>query len=883
MAPPEDLFMMYYNPDKGLLLFLEEDGTPLPETMGVDLLAKADHKGIRPLLLLAQAEGLIDKVPCGRLVSLDFQTHIDSGFYIRTNSQKDGLFQPAISLPGASRAFRFRMRSVDSQRTYLRFFPYIHDADETLRFWDVEAQEDLQLRIGRAGTSWAAWEIKRKIPELFDIARSQGYWKDFVDKRFSSSFRIFTNLRLCSYMFFSTELLLKRESGLGLLWLAATIGSKASFKKLNKKSILSADISKLCDMIAEPEEPLALRLSSNLLVGVARAQHEIFYNDVMTCFITLKRAFAEITSAENQLQGSLTLSKDQLTLRETGFDIELDVLDTVWIDPLPRQPTPLPSQDDVLPHATFERPPFRHSQSAQSAGERQRLNPLADNALDFSGPSDDPFREQDEPFFDGDQADMIEMDLGLDFGDNARCALRLMAQWRFQPLNDERERDVTASRHASAMNTPVRARRETEASSGQRNPKTPVSELVFGNPALPDVSSSGNASHSQFHESAFAVEVSPPAVEPDPKPKGLRKKRKQHPDMLLWDKKIELTEEELLRNREGYEERMKKERREVLAKQRRFEAANLVHTLRTLTLLGPLLGAVDPGLVSWYKGLVKAQHDTFSANGRVQIDDGFAVPGVAPALPKKRRKVASKDKEDAVIEPLDVPPAEVDALNGFPSDDTNGGGVPFDDNMDWMQDVPGGQDLGSALILLLTLMKEPEHGRRGSSVPSSDLGSHLTRKTQLKPASQRGSNPPWDQDADVPPLNEMMNTPGEMRRTRSLSVVQVGREDGNAIDAEGSFTFEEEAATNGARDTQDDSQMTDMSLITMQRTMEVGSAKFLTHLVTAVDPATKAISFDKYLTPGVIDRRVAAMGFYHVLGKSLFFPDLPIKGTDCIA
>ena len=54
------------------------------------------------------------------------------------------------------------------------------------------------------------------------------------------------------------------------LRLAATIGAKASFKKLNKKFILNADISELCEQIVEPEQPLALRLSSNLLVGVVR-------------------------------------------------------------------------------------------------------------------------------------------------------------------------------------------------------------------------------------------------------------------------------------------------------------------------------------------------------------------------------------------------------------------------------------------------------------------------------------------------------------------------------------------------------------------------------------------------------------------------------------
>lgn len=50
-------------------------------------------------------------------------------------------------------------------------------------------------------------------------------------------------------------------------------------------------------------------------------------------------------------------------------------------------------------------------------------------------------------------------------------------------------------------------------------------------------------------------------------------------ESLLWDEKIELSEQELLQNREGYEERMKKERREMLVKQRRFETANLVQSM----------------------------------------------------------------------------------------------------------------------------------------------------------------------------------------------------------------------------------------------------------------------------------------------------------------
>ena len=55
--------------------------------------------------------------------------------------------------------------------------------------------------------------------------------------------------------------------------LAATLGSKSTFKKLPKRSVLTADIAQLCNLIIQPNEPLALRLSSNLMIGAARCDH----------------------------------------------------------------------------------------------------------------------------------------------------------------------------------------------------------------------------------------------------------------------------------------------------------------------------------------------------------------------------------------------------------------------------------------------------------------------------------------------------------------------------------------------------------------------------------------------------------------------------------
>lgn len=71
-------------------------------------------------------------------------------------------------------------------------------------------------------------------------------------------------------MFYHQDLLSDKKHGLSVIWLAATLGSKAQFRKLQKKDLLSVDLPKTCSYLAAPSEPLALRTSSSLMVGVAR-------------------------------------------------------------------------------------------------------------------------------------------------------------------------------------------------------------------------------------------------------------------------------------------------------------------------------------------------------------------------------------------------------------------------------------------------------------------------------------------------------------------------------------------------------------------------------------------------------------------------------------
>ncbi|KAK2786225.1 hypothetical protein FQN52_007975 [Onygenales sp. PD_12] len=56
--------------------------------------------------------------------------------------------------------------------------------------------------------------------------------------------------------------------------LVATLGSKSTAKKVNRKAILDVDVPKACGTIMHPEAPMALRLQGNLLYGVSRVYNQ---------------------------------------------------------------------------------------------------------------------------------------------------------------------------------------------------------------------------------------------------------------------------------------------------------------------------------------------------------------------------------------------------------------------------------------------------------------------------------------------------------------------------------------------------------------------------------------------------------------------------------
>ncbi|GAA5825770.1 hypothetical protein JCM5353_001420 [Sporobolomyces roseus] len=113
-------------------------------------------------------------------------------------------------------------------------------------------------------------------------------------------------------MFFSQQLLVGKKGGFAVVWLAASIGVKGSagVKKLSKKELLACDLVKACEQVAAPAEPLALRLSSNLLSGIARVYQQqflFFSSDVTQFHQALRKALSDALIASTDITAKIDL------------------------------------------------------------------------------------------------------------------------------------------------------------------------------------------------------------------------------------------------------------------------------------------------------------------------------------------------------------------------------------------------------------------------------------------------------------------------------------------------------------------------------------------------------------------------------------------------
>ncbi|KAK6001157.1 hypothetical protein QM012_003240 [Aureobasidium pullulans] len=135
-------------------------------------------------------------------------------------------------------------------------------------------------------------------------------------------------------MFYSHEVLTSRKHGVATVWLVATLGSKSTLKKVDRKDICAVNIPKACQTIVSPEAPMALRLQSNLLYGVTRvygeqcnfvlkdAQSE--QNKIRTLLRSLHATPIELDDKHKAKPGQLVLDDDPNFIPELAWGIDFD-------------------------------------------------------------------------------------------------------------------------------------------------------------------------------------------------------------------------------------------------------------------------------------------------------------------------------------------------------------------------------------------------------------------------------------------------------------------------------------------------------------------------------------------------------------------------------
>ncbi|KAH0342846.1 hypothetical protein KCU81_g5463, partial [Aureobasidium melanogenum] len=135
-------------------------------------------------------------------------------------------------------------------------------------------------------------------------------------------------------MFYSHEVLTSRKHGVATVWLVATLGSKSTLKKVDRKEICAVNIPKACQTIVSPEAPMALRLQSNLLYGVTRVYGEqcnfvlkdaqLEQNKIRTLLRSLHAAPTELDGKHKAKPGQLVLADDPNFIPELAWDIDFD-------------------------------------------------------------------------------------------------------------------------------------------------------------------------------------------------------------------------------------------------------------------------------------------------------------------------------------------------------------------------------------------------------------------------------------------------------------------------------------------------------------------------------------------------------------------------------
>ncbi|KAH9178704.1 Rec8 like protein-domain-containing protein [Lactarius sanguifluus] len=501
-------------------------------------------------------------------------------------------------------------------------------------------------------------------------------------------------------MFFTSELLSRRDSGFGLLWLAATLGARSSFKKLPRRDVMGADITQLCGLITEPVEPLALRLSSNLMVGVARVykvKHDIFLGDVNACFASLKKAVRDLhalsASSAHLQMGQPFVRPEAVTVRldpAMALGLNLDDFLGDWQDILEAQ-VEAESDDDEYGRPrekarSRDRRPLPHPEMGRATHTLdENLEQIMSGSFDvsflggppgeqeaFSSSMDDGFGFGDgEDFGLGDFGDELAKELGEGwasapvppghsvgeelhaYSDQAHADINPIQEENFalneltQPLGLD---DVPRSRPSSAR------KRNFDEMSAEIPPQPPGlrSPMVL-TPTPPWATNGDVAGLGDTAVERTAEEPIPGGDHVKPVPKKIKRVR------LQLDARTELTDEELKTARARYVETQEVIRRTIEDKKLEKEGAHLISQM----LYGVPQILKAPSLVDFwtdnFKVLVEARSGALHIKTTGELPTKYRVSESPKRTPEEfPEQDRVYDIDAAMIDDLELEPRAFD-------------------------------------------------------------------------------------------------------------------------------------------------------------------------------------------------------------------------------
>ncbi|KAJ3031760.1 UNVERIFIED_CONTAM: hypothetical protein HDU68_000047 [Siphonaria sp. JEL0065] len=134
----------------------------------------------------------------------------------------------------------------------------------------------------------------------------------------------------------------KDSSGMGVVWIAGTVASghghgktglSGAMRRLTKKDVAGVDLSKVCAFLVAPPQPMALRLTSNLMYGASRVlsnQMAFLHADANNVSVRLKKVFSEANSGASITMLATEASAATITLN-IGDENDI-LLDEAFVD-----------------------------------------------------------------------------------------------------------------------------------------------------------------------------------------------------------------------------------------------------------------------------------------------------------------------------------------------------------------------------------------------------------------------------------------------------------------------------------------------------------------------------------------------------------------------